>query len=87
MKYKNDQVKIIKEKQKNQFDEYRDIDEEEKEKFINEKLSELTIHQLLKKLDLTDLMMDYDDVSFYPSAMIHKQFTQEQKLVMHTQQI
>ena len=69
MKYKNDHSKSIEKENESQFDNHRDIDQEEKGKNNNEKLSELPIHQLLKNLDLTDLMMDYDAVSLYASAM------------------
>ena len=37
--------------------------------YINRKLSELPIHQLLQGLSLVDLMRDYDCVSLYRSAM------------------
>ena len=33
------------------------------------KTSELPIHHLLQRLSLIDLMLDYDYVSLYPSAM------------------
>ena len=69
MKYKNDHLKIIKEEYESQFNDYRDINEEEKEKYINGKLSKLPIHQLLKKLSLDDLLWHFDAVSLYPSAM------------------
>ena len=45
---------------------------EEKEKYINEKLSELPIHQLIKQLKIDELLWDYDAVSLYPSAMLDK---------------
>ena len=69
MKYKDNQLKIIKEEYESKFDDYRDINEEEIKEYINKKLSELPIHQLLQKLGLIDLMGDFDCVSLYPSAM------------------
>ena len=59
----------MKKKYENQFDDYRDENVEEKEKNINEKLSQLPIHQLLKQLSLNDLLWSYDANSLYPSAM------------------
>ena len=41
MEYKNKQVKIFEKKYEDQFDDYRNEDVEEKEKYINKKLSEL----------------------------------------------
>ena len=38
MKYKQDQLKIIKEEYEKKFNDYRKIDEEEMVKFINKKL-------------------------------------------------
>ena len=69
MKYKNDHLKNIKEEYENNFDDYRQVDEEEMEKYINNKLVELPVHQLLQQLSLKDLGWDFDGVSFYPSAM------------------
>ena len=37
--------------------------------YINKKLSQLPIHQILQRLKLVDLMWDNDCVSLYPSAM------------------
>ena len=45
------------------------MDEEEKEKYINDKLSQLPIHQLIKQMKLDELLWDFDAVSLYPSAM------------------
>ena len=42
---------------------------EEKEKYINEKLSKLSIDQIKKQLKLDELLWDYDANSLYPSAM------------------
>ena len=44
------QFKIFEKEYENQFNNYRDEDVEEKEKYINEKLSQLPIHQLIKQI-------------------------------------
>ena len=49
--------------------DYRDIDEEEMEKYINKNLGELLIPKLLQELSFKDLLWDFDAVSLYPSAM------------------
>ena len=57
------------------FSYYRDEnveEKEEKEKYINEKLSELPIHQLKKQLKIIEILWDFDCVSLYPSAMWDK---------------
>ena len=51
------------------FNEYRDIDVDEMNGYINEKLGELPIRKLLQKLSLNDLLWDFEAVSLYPSAM------------------
>ena len=45
MKYKNKRLKIFKEEYESKFDNYRDIIEEEMEKYINKKIVELHFHQ------------------------------------------
>ena len=69
LKYKNKHFEIFETEYENQFDEYRDEDVEEKEKYLNEKLSQLPIHQLIKQKKLDELLWDFDAVSLYPSAM------------------
>ena len=54
------------------FIDYRNESIEEKEKYINEKLSDLPIHQLIKQLKIIELLWDFDCVSLYPSAMWDK---------------
>ena len=58
---------------KNEFDsnygDYRDIDQKEKEKYVNKKLNMLPIHKELFKLNLKKTQMCYDGNSLYPSAM------------------
>ena len=54
---------------KKKFDDFRDIDEAEMNKYINKKLGEFPIHKLIQELSLNDLLWDFDAVSLYPSAM------------------
>ena len=72
MNYKNKHLKIFEKEYENQFNDYRDENVEEKEKFINEKLSDLPIHQLIKQLKINELLWDFDSVSLHPSAMWDK---------------
>ena len=72
MNYKNEHLEIFEKEYESQFDEYRNEKIEEKENFINGKLSNLPIHQLLKQLKLIDLLWDFDCTSLYPSAMWDK---------------
>ena len=69
VKYKNNHLEIIKEEYENQFNNYRNEGVEEKEKYINENLSQIPIHQLIKQIKLDDSLWDYDANSLYRSAM------------------
>ena len=69
MKYKIKHFEIFEKEYEDQFIDYRKENIEEKEKFINEKLSNLPIHLLIKQLKRNELIWDFDCVSFYPSAM------------------
>ena len=51
------------------YDDYRDISEKEKEKYVNRKLNMLPIHKELSKLDSNKTQMDFDATSLYPSAI------------------
>ena len=51
------------------YDDYRDINQKEKEKYVNKKLNMLPIHKALSKLDSNKTQMDFDATSLYPSAM------------------
>ena len=51
------------------YDDYRDIDQKEKEKYVDRKLNMLPIHKELSKLDSNKTQMDFDATSLYPSAM------------------
>ena len=69
MEYKNKNFKIFEKEYEDQFDDYRDEDIDEKEKYNNEKLSELPIHKLIKQIKIVELLWDFDATSLYPSAM------------------
>ena len=69
MKYKNNHLKIIEEDYESKFHDYRNIDEEELEKYINRELGDLPIHRFLQQLILNDLLWDFDAVSVYPNEM------------------
>ena len=69
LNYKKKLFQIFEKEYENQFNDYRDEDEEEKETYINEKLSQLPIHQLKKQKKVDELFLDFDAVILYPSAM------------------
>ena len=69
LNYKKKYYDIYKKEYESQFDDYRLENEDDKEKYINEKLSNLKIHKLLKQIEIIDLLWDYDATSLYPSAM------------------
>ena len=52
-----------------QFKDFRDIKENEKSKYIDDKFSKLPIHDELKKLDLDNVMMNFDATNLYTSDM------------------
>ena len=54
--YKNKHLKFFEKKHENQFSDYRDENVEEKQKYINEKLSELPIHQLIRQSKIIELL-------------------------------
>ena len=65
--FKKKHFKIYEKEYENQFKYYRDEDVDEKK--INEKLSKLPIHQLIKQIKLDELLWDFDALSVFPSAM------------------
>ena len=67
--YTNAKRNIIEDEYDSHFKDYRDIDEEERTEHINKELNKLPIHKKLQKLDVNDVMMDFDATSLYPSAM------------------
>ena len=69
LKYKKKYYDIFEKEYESQFIDYRDENEDDKEKYINKKLADLRIHKLLKQIKLIDLLWDSDAVSLYPSAM------------------
>ena len=69
LNYKNKHFKIYETEYKSKFDDYRNEDIDEKEKFINAKLIQLSIHQLIKKTKVDELLWDFDAVHLYPSAL------------------
>ena len=69
MEYKNKHFKIFEKEYENQFNDYRHENVEEKEKYINEKLSNHSLHKMIKRIELIHLLWEFDAVSLYPSAM------------------
>ena len=69
LRYKKKYYDRYEKEYESQFNDYRDEDEEGKEKFINEKLGNIKLHKLLKQIELVHLLWDFDAVSLYPSAM------------------
>ena len=69
VEYKNKHFKIFEKEYGSRFNDYRDENIEEKEKYIKEKLSELRLHQSIKQIKLDELLWDFDATSLYPSAM------------------
>ena len=67
--YTNKHRKIIENQYDSQFEDCRDINQEQRTKHINEELSKLAIHKKFKKLNLNDVMMGFEATSLYPSAM------------------
>ena len=72
MNYKNKHYKVFEEEYESNFSDYRDENLEENRKYINEKISDLPIHQLIRQLKIIELLWDFDCVSLYPSAMWDK---------------
>ena len=56
MKYKNKHYKIFEREYESNFSDYRDENLEEKEKYINEKLSDIPIYQLIRQLKIIELL-------------------------------
>ena len=69
MRYKKKYYDIYEKEYESQFNDYRLENEDDKEKYINEKLGNLRIHKLIKQIELVHLLWDFDAVSLYPSAM------------------
>ena len=58
-------------KYENKFDDYRKINKQHFENYIEKKLSSLPISKELNKIDKSDLLVSSDYNSLYPSAMAH----------------
>ena len=56
IEYKNKHFKIFEKEYENQFNDYRLESEEEKQKYINEKLSQLRLHKIIKRIELIELL-------------------------------
>ena len=69
MEYKNNHFRNFEKEYEDQFNDYRDENVEDREKYINEKLSNLRLQKLIKRIELIHLLWDFDAVSLYPSAM------------------
>ena len=52
-----------------QFEKFGDILQEERMKYINDKLSKLRVSEKLQTWNSNSVMMNCDGNSFYPSAM------------------
>ena len=52
-----------------QIEDYRDIGQEEKTKHFNNELNKLAIFYKLQKLNLNEVMMDFDASNSHPSAI------------------
>ena len=67
--YTNEKRKILEDEYDSHFNDYRDNDGQERTEHINKELNKLPIHKKIQKLNLNDVMMDFDATSLYPSAM------------------
>ena len=56
MEYRNKQFKIFEKEYENQFNYYRLEKEDEKQKYISEKLSNLRLHKMIKRIELIHLL-------------------------------
>ena len=65
-------MKYLKKEHENQFDDYRNENEEDKEKFIYKKIGDFRLHRLLKQTELIHLLWGFDAVSLYLSSMWDK---------------
>ena len=69
LRYKKKLYKKFEKEYESQFNDYRHENEEEKQRYINEKLSNLRLHKLTQRTELVHLLWDFDAVSLYPSAI------------------
>ena len=61
--------KYKKNKNYSEFEDYGEINHDERAKYVNDDLTKLTIPNKLKNLDLNESRKDIDAISLYPSAM------------------
>ena len=69
MRYKKTHYEFFEKEVESRFNEYRDEIEEEKQRYINEKLNNLRLHKSIQRIELVHFLWDFDAVSLYPSAM------------------
>ena len=69
LRYKKKHYETFEKEYEDQFDDYRNENEEDKENYINKKLGDLRLHKLLKRIELIHLLWNFDTVSLHPSAM------------------
>ena len=67
--YKIEQRKILEDKYDSQLNDYRHNDEEARTEHISRELNRLAIHKKLQKINVNDVMMDFDATSLYLTAM------------------
>ena len=67
--YTNKHTKIMENEYDSQFNDYRDNDGKERTKHINKEVNKQPVEKKLRKLNLNDVLMDFDATSLYPSAM------------------
>ena len=68
-KFTNKHKKTTEDEYDSQFKDYRDINQDEKAKYVTDKLSKLTIHEKLQNVILKKLRMDFVCTGLYPSEM------------------
>ena len=67
--YTSNPRKTLEDEYESQFEDNRDIKQNEKSKHFNDKLSKLPMHEKLLKLNLDNVVVDFDASSLYPSAL------------------
>ena len=89
LNYKIKHFKIVEKDYEIQINDYRDEDVDPKLKYINEKLSNLSLHRIIKRIELTHLLWDFDALLVYIHLLcgIADQYIQESKLAMFLHQI
>ena len=66
MNYKNNRIKFFIKDYESKFNNYKETNIDEMDKYINKKIGELPNHQLLQQLSSNELLRDLDTVSLYP---------------------